>query len=360
MYLPHQIVGQLLQQASSTRTSASTTSAAWSSPRRSGDPGWFGPGSAVWHVHSHMQALIFGLQCAAYIERLDPSIYWMGMHHSRLVKRDDDGTAVPVHRPGGCGGPARPLDRVLHRHRVRLDRDRRATRADRCARCTTRSRAPGPTARATTPTTPTGCAGTTRRWCGGWRPRTSSITHSRCAARRSTATTASSSGSGTRSAAPTCRPPRPRHSTACSRICRRLAVTHGTAMATGPDLPMPQGAVDWAIRDTMPKWAAQMIGAHQPEHRRTHRPARSGVGRHQRAAAPRPAPSPSSVRRRPGCRRAPTGAAHAADSYVPGSDPVRSRDEVEHCFAWRLVPRSSRLCALCSGTAGAIHNRRSV
>ncbi len=31
-------------------------------------------------------------------------------------------------RPGGCGGPARPLDRLLHRHRIRLDRDRRATR----------------------------------------------------------------------------------------------------------------------------------------------------------------------------------------------------------------------------------------
>ncbi|MDQ1605543.1 MAG: hypothetical protein QOE01_3388, partial [Actinomycetota bacterium] len=59
-----------------------------------GDPGWFGPGSAVWHVHSHMEALVFGLQCAAYMERLDPSIYWMGMHHSRLVERDENGTAT--------------------------------------------------------------------------------------------------------------------------------------------------------------------------------------------------------------------------------------------------------------------------
>lgn len=50
-----------------------------------GDPGWFGPDSATWYVHSHTPALIFGLQCASYMERLDPSIFWMGMHHSRLV-----------------------------------------------------------------------------------------------------------------------------------------------------------------------------------------------------------------------------------------------------------------------------------
>ncbi|WP_131827973.1 oxygenase MpaB family protein, partial [Mycolicibacterium fortuitum] len=68
-----------------------------------GDPGWFGPGSAVWHVHSHTEALIFGLQCAAYMERLDPSIYWMGMHHSRLVKRDPEtGVAVPQIDPQGA------------------------------------------------------------------------------------------------------------------------------------------------------------------------------------------------------------------------------------------------------------------
>lgn len=54
-----------------------------------GDPGWFGPDSAVWHVHSHMPALVFGLQCAAYLERFDPSIFWMGVDHSRIVERPD-------------------------------------------------------------------------------------------------------------------------------------------------------------------------------------------------------------------------------------------------------------------------------
>ena len=68
-----------------------------------GDPGWFGPGSAVWHVHSHVQALIFGLQCAAFIERLDPSIYWMGVHHSRLVKPKTKTNPMPELDPKGLG-----------------------------------------------------------------------------------------------------------------------------------------------------------------------------------------------------------------------------------------------------------------
>ena len=42
-------------------------------------------------MHSHTSALIFGLQCAAFMERLDPSIFWMGSDHSRVVERDEDG-----------------------------------------------------------------------------------------------------------------------------------------------------------------------------------------------------------------------------------------------------------------------------
>ncbi|ROO86623.1 uncharacterized protein (DUF2236 family) [Actinocorallia herbida] len=54
-----------------------------------GDPGWFGPDSAVWYVHSHLPTLVLGLVAAAYIEGLDPSISWMGHDHSRLVERVD-------------------------------------------------------------------------------------------------------------------------------------------------------------------------------------------------------------------------------------------------------------------------------
>jgi uncharacterized protein (DUF2236 family) len=54
-----------------------------------GDPGWFGPDSAVWYVHSHLPTLVLGLFSAAYIEGLDPSISWMGYDHSRIAERVD-------------------------------------------------------------------------------------------------------------------------------------------------------------------------------------------------------------------------------------------------------------------------------
>ncbi|GAA1783973.1 oxygenase MpaB family protein [Actinomadura chokoriensis] len=54
-----------------------------------GDPGWFGPGSAVWYVHAHLPTLILGLVGAAYIEGLDPSISWMAYDHSRIPERVD-------------------------------------------------------------------------------------------------------------------------------------------------------------------------------------------------------------------------------------------------------------------------------
>ena len=101
MYLPHQMVGQFVNQRFDQDVRKHFFKGMeFAAPVA--DPGWFGPGSAVWHVHSHMHALIFGLQCAAYIERLDPSIYWMGMHHSRLVKRDQDGDGRPRDRSRGA------------------------------------------------------------------------------------------------------------------------------------------------------------------------------------------------------------------------------------------------------------------
>lgn len=54
-----------------------------------GDPGWFGPGSSVWHVHSNMPVMFFGLSAAAFMENLDPNIAWMGYDHSRIVERVD-------------------------------------------------------------------------------------------------------------------------------------------------------------------------------------------------------------------------------------------------------------------------------
>jgi uncharacterized protein (DUF2236 family) len=57
-----------------------------------GDPGWFGPDSAVWYVHEHFPALAVGLGAAATIETLHPDFAWMGHDHTRAVVRDDDGT----------------------------------------------------------------------------------------------------------------------------------------------------------------------------------------------------------------------------------------------------------------------------
>ena len=52
-----------------------------------GDPGWFGPDSAVWYVHACYPAITLGLFAASYIEGLDPSIVYMGADHSRIPER---------------------------------------------------------------------------------------------------------------------------------------------------------------------------------------------------------------------------------------------------------------------------------
>jgi uncharacterized protein (DUF2236 family) len=61
----------------------------------SGDPGWFGPDSAVWYVHEHVPALVLGLFAAALIETLHPDFAWMGRDHSRGIERVD---GVPTGR----------------------------------------------------------------------------------------------------------------------------------------------------------------------------------------------------------------------------------------------------------------------
>jgi hypothetical protein len=111
----------------------------------------------------------------------------------------------------------------------------------------------------------------------------------------------------------------------------RLAVTHGTAMATGPNLPLPQSAIDWAIRDTMPKWAAQMIAHTSPNiiERTARRAAVWGVINGLSAVAgPIPEFRQAQARIAGG-----TTVPHTLPTHEPGSDPVRSRDEVERSFA---------------------------
>lgn len=66
-----------------------------------GDPGWFGPGSAVWYVHSNMPVMFFGLVAAATMESLDPETSAAGYDHSRLIERKN-GKPTGRLRPEGA------------------------------------------------------------------------------------------------------------------------------------------------------------------------------------------------------------------------------------------------------------------
>lgn len=105
-------------------------------------------------------------------------------------------------------------------------------------------------------------------------------------------------------------------------------------MATGPNLPMPQSAVDWAIRDTMPKWAKQLIGHTDPNP--IERAGRRALvwsiinGLHTAAGTTNEF---RDAQRRVAGGIDPTLAPHTEPTYAPGSDPVVSREELEESFA---------------------------
>ena len=295
-----------------------------------GDPGWFGPGSATWHVHSHLEALVFGLQCAAYLERLDPSIYWMGMHHSRLVERNDDGTALPRVDPEGAAvrlghsiaffigtayGSTQTAERLAQTVRA-MHHTIKGTRPD------------GAVYDADDPdwlrwnyaTVVWGLATAHEmyhpnplrgRKLDGYYGEFVRVGHALGGTELPT----------TKAETLDC----------LHAYLPKLAVTHGAAMATGPNLPMPQAALDWAIRDTMPRWAKQLIQHRDPNivERTARRTAVWTVinGLHT-VAGPIPEFRQAQARVEAG-----TPVPHTLPTYRPGDDPVRSRAEVEHSFA---------------------------
>ncbi|GAC52900.1 hypothetical protein GOAMI_15_00900 [Gordonia amicalis NBRC 100051 = JCM 11271] len=184
-----------------------------------GDPGWFGPDSATWYVHSHTPALIFGLQCASYLERLDPSIFWMGMHHSRLVRRREDGTpTMSIDPDGAMARLGHSLAFFMGTAYGSTDSAERLARTVRAMHHTIKGVRPdGATYDADDPDW--------LRWnyatvVWGSRRRTRSTTRAHCAGPNSTGTTGSSCAWGIRSVAPTCRPPRRRPWNVSSRISR--------------------------------------------------------------------------------------------------------------------------------------------
>ena len=327
--MPHQVLGQMLQRKFDHDIRRHYfRGMEFAEP--AGDPGWFGPGSAVWHVHSHTEALIFGLQCAAYIERLDPSIYWMGMHHSRLVKRDEEGNAIPVIDPKGAAVRlGHSIAFFIGTAYGNTETAERVSRAVRSMHHTIKGTRPdGATYDADDPDW--------LRWNYAtvvWGIATAhEIYHPNPLRGKKLDRYYGEFVRVGHALGGTDLPATKAETLECLHsYLPRLALTHGAAMATGSNLPMPQSAVDWAIRDTMPKWAKQLIGHTDPNP--LERAARRATvwsiinGLHTAAG--------TSIEFRQAQARVADGTscAHTEPTYVLGSDPKLARDEVEHSFA---------------------------
>ncbi|CAN5304575.1 hypothetical protein BH11ACT6_BH11ACT6_53560 [soil metagenome] len=296
-----------------------------------GDPGWFGPGSAVWHVHSHMPALVLGLQCAAYIERFDPSIFWMGVDHSRIPERDDNGVATGRIDPEGAAV------RLGHSLSFFIGTAYGSTEtAERLARTV---RAMHHTVKGTRPD---GLAYDADdpdwlRWNYAtvvWGIATAHEYYHPKPLRgkkidryyREFVKVGQALGG-------TDLPETKAETLDClESYLPKLAITYGMAMSTGPNMAgadfSPPGSelIDWAIRDALPSWAAAMVmhRAPNPVERLARQTAVWSVvnGIHT-AMGPLPEFRAAQKRVR-GAASDPT-----SPTYVLGSDPVRSRDKAE-------------------------------
>ncbi len=295
-----------------------------------GDPGWFGPGSAVWHVHSHTSALIFGLQCAAFIERFDPSIFWMGSDHSRVVEHDEDGN--PTGRLDLKGSGIRLAHSVAFFIGTAYGSTATAERVAQTVRAMHHTikgvRPDGLPYDADDPEW--------LRWNYAtvvWGIATGHELYHPAPLRNIDRYYGEFVRVG-HALGGTDLPATKAETLDCLRsYLPKLALTHGAAMFTGPNLlnnpDVPQEAkfFDWAIRDSMPDWAAQMLG-YQPPHpvERAARRAATWAALNGAHLALDPLPE-----FRQACRRVAKGTVvdHTEPSYVLGTDPVRDRDTVE-------------------------------
>jgi uncharacterized protein (DUF2236 family) len=295
-----------------------------------GDPGWFGPGSAVWHVHSHTSALIFGLQCAAFIERLDPSIFWMGSDHSRVVERDDDG--VPTGRFDLEGAQIRLAHSVAFFIGTAYGSTATAERVAGAVRAMHHTikgvRPDGVAYDADDPEW--------LRWNYAtvvWGIATGHELYHPFPLRdidryyREFVRVGHALGG-------TDLPATKAQTLECLRsYLPRLALTHGAALTTGdalaanPDVPQAAKFFDWAIRDSMPDWAAEMV-MYRPPHpvERAARRAATWAALNGTQTAMGPLPEYREAQRRVA---AGTTVTRTEPAYVPGSDRVRSRAAVE-------------------------------
>jgi uncharacterized protein (DUF2236 family) len=328
VYLPHQFVGDRINRQFD-RAIRANYFRGMQFAEPVGDPGWFGPGSAVWHVHSHMEALIFGLQCAAYLERLDPSIYWMGVQHSRLVQRTADGT------PTGRLDPAGANARLGHSIAFFIGTAYGSTAT--AERLATTVRAMHHTIKGTRPD---GLAYDADdpdwlRWnyaTVAWGiARAHQLYHPQPLRGNDIDRYYGEFVRVGHALGGTDLPATKAEVLEClESYLPRLALTHGTAMATGTNVGLPLSALDWAIRDTMPRWAKQLIGHRSPNAvERTARRATvwSAINGVHLASGAIPEFQQARARVADG-----TECAHTEPTYRRGSDPARTRDEVEREF----------------------------
>lgn len=334
MYLPHQIVEQVVS-GRFDKGIRSNYFRGMEFAGPAGDPGWFGPDSAVWHVHSHTPALIFGLQCAAYLERLDPSIYWMGVEHSRLVDRDADG------KPTGRLDPEGAAVRLGHSLAFFIGTAYGSTAtAERLAHTV---RSMHHTVKGVRPDGLPYDADHPEwlRWNYAtvvWGIATAhELYHPRPLRGKALDRYYGEFIRVGHALGGTDLPATKAETLDCLKsYLPKLALTHGAAMATGVNLaddpfaPAAAAVVDWAIRDAMPKWAAAMV-MYKPPHLIERTARRAGVWMaingfgatlgeidEFRQAKARVAGG--------------TTCEHTVPAYVVGSDPQRSRDAVEEAL----------------------------
>ncbi|AKS36806.1 hypothetical protein AFA91_32120 [Mycolicibacterium goodii] len=332
MFMPHEFVGQWLNQKFD-RDIRRNYFRGMQFAEPKGDPGWFGPGSAVWHVHSHLHALIFGLQCAAYLERLDPSIYWMGMHHSRLVQRDENGVAVPKIDPAGAA--------VRLGHSIAFFIGTAYGSTETAERLAKTVRAMHHTIKGVRPDGAAYDADDPDwlRWNYAtvvWGLATAhQLYHPQPLRGKKIDKYYGEFVRVGHALGGTDLPTTEAETLQClESYLPRLALTHGASMATGSNLAMPQAAIDWAIRDTMPKWAMELIQHRSPNiiERTARRSVVWSIINGLEFAAG-PAPEFKAARARVADGIDPDLAPHTWPGYVPGTDPVLSRDDIEQSFA---------------------------
>lgn len=278
-----------------------------------------------------MPALVFGLQCAAYIERFDPSIFWMGVDHSRIPERDRNGVATGRIDPEGAA--------VRLGHSVSFFTGTAYGSTESAERLAKTVRAMHHTVKGTRPDGVDYDADDPDwlRWNYAtvvWGIATAhEYYHPNPLRGKKLDRYYGEFVKVGHALGGTDLPETKAETLEClESYLPKLAITYGAAMFTGPNMADsdfgPPGAehVDWAIRDLLPSWAAAMVmhRAPNPIERLARRAAVwTAINGIHTAMGPLPEFRAAQKRAR-GAVDGPT-----SPTYVLGSDPVRSREKVE-------------------------------